>query len=392
MKKNTEKEDARAYKAFYKEVFRRLARKQKAVSKRLAKDENPVLSPVREGLAELNMGGKMLRGMLVVLGYKIALGAAAKESKRKLRLASADTGDENELPANEADLSYADDLALAFETFQTGILVHDDIIDNAELRRGKETVHRRYRQHLTNADIRMVAADEPGHLSDSIAICAGDFALYEAVRSISQKYMGEEALGSLISYFSEVVLDTIRGELLDVMLPYELQTLSEAEAGTLLEKSVEEIYRLKTAGYSVVGPLHLGMLLGGASTRQMRSLDAVAMELGVAYQIMDDILGIFADEKELGKDVGSDISEFKQTILYMYVRTRRPEHLPELLEYYGKPAGYEELSAVKTIFEESGALAYAKEEMEKLSSLRFLAAEDKAILRGFICYCRGRKY
>lgn len=372
-------EDFRSYQSFYKEVYRRLSKRQRSLSRRLGKDENSILVPVRQDLADLNVGGKLLRGMLVVLGYKIALDAAKRQK----------------------DLSYADDLALAFETFQTGVLVHDDIIDNAELRRGKKTIHRRYEERMEESGIRMIGEnDDPAHLAASVAICAGDYALYEAVHSIAVNYMGDEALGSLVCYFTETVLETIRGELLDVILPYELQAFPEAEAETLLEKSVEEIYHLKTARYSVVGPLHLGMLLGGASPQKMRALDDMTEELGIAYQIMDDILGIFADTKELGKDVGSDISEFKQTILYQYVHNRNPEYLPALHEFYGKPAGQAELTEVQDIFRESGALDFARSQMElcfsraleKLAGLRWMPEADKSILRGFIEYCRGRKY
>lgn len=387
MKKNTPSEELRAFQSFYKVVFRRLTKKQKAMDKKLGSDENPLLVPVREGLADLNAGGKMLRGMLVVLGFRIARKAAEK------KLAAARGGEE---PVSDV---YADELALAFEIFQTGILVHDDIIDNAELRRGKETIHRRCARRFSQ-EMSGLPAGEAGHLSRSVALCAGDYALYEAVRRISAGYPSEENLGSLIRYFSEVVLDTIRGELLDVMLPGELKLLPEEEAGALLEKCVEDIYRLKTAKYSVVGPLHLGMLLGEASPRQMRALDVMAEDLGIAYQIKDDILGIFADEKELGKDVGSDISEGKQTILYMYVRNRKPEYLGELLAYYGKPAGVPELEAVQRIFRESGALDFAIEEMEKcflraeekLASFRWMDSDSLRILQGFIGYCRGRKY
>ncbi len=374
MDKTMEKEDFRAYQSFYKTAFRRLSKKQKTMNRKLGTDENPLIVTAREGLADLNAGGKMLRGMLVTLGFRIAM-------------------------REPADDSYADTLALAFETFQTGILIHDDIIDNAELRRGKETIHHRHERRVSEENIGLTAG-EAGHLSKSVALCAGDYALYEAIRIISAGYPDAESLGSLIRYFSEVVLDTIRGELLDVMLPSELKLLPEAEAGTLLEKTVEDIYRLKTAKYSVIGPLHLGMLLGGASPQKMRALDSMAEDLGIAYQIKDDILGIFADEKELGKDVGSDISEGKQTILYMYVRNRKPKYLPNLLAYYGKPAGRPEIDAVREIFRESGALDFAKEEMEKcflraeekLASLRWMDKDSRRILRGFIGYCRGRKY
>lgn len=393
MKTNKAQEELREYQKFYKKIYRRLSRKQEAQSKKLALDENQVLLPAREALASLNTGGKLLRGMLVVLGFKIALDAWEKKAAKNL--------DVPDIQKVKTDYSYADSLALAFETFQTGILIHDDIIDRAALRRGKKTVHLRYKERVEKEGIRMVTEnDDPAHLSASVALCVGDYALHEAVRVISKNYGSCDNLGSLITYYLDTALETCRGELLDVMLPYEMQTLPEAEADTLLEKSVDEIYRLKTARYSLAGPLHLGMLLGEASPRQMQSLDALAEQVGIAYQIMDDVLGIYADEKDLGKDVGSDISEFKQTILYMYVKTRKPEYLPELLCHYGKTATPADLEAVQEIFRESGALDYAKEAMESrftrallaIDSIRWMTAEDKTILRGFIGYCRERKY
>ena len=202
--------------------------------------------------------------------------------------------------------------------------------------------------------------------------------------------------------FDQIILDTIRGELLDVVLPYELEDAiySEEEKAKLLEKSVGDIYRLKTAWYSVVGPLHLGMMLAGAEESDLKAMDRFGSDVGVAFQIMDDILGIYADAETLGKDIGSDISEFKQTILYLYVRTRCPERMEELLRYYGrKPVSEEELEAVRTIFRESGALDYARDTMNacfaraerRLSRMAFLDADDRAVFRGLCAYMRGRR-
>ena len=142
------------------------------------------------------------------------------------------------------------------------------------------------------------------------------------------------------------------------------------------------------------------MILGGADEKEMKAMDRFAEELGIAYQIMDDILGIYADPEYLGKDVGSDIEEFKQTILYMYVHNMKPEYLPELEIYYGqKNINLKELAEVQRIFRESGALAYAQEMLalrfeqaeKRLGRMKFVDAEDKAILRGFIEYCKGRR-
>ncbi len=371
-----------AFSAFYSDSLNRLTKKTNAYNKVMRKEPNPIIRPFREDLADLNTGGKMLRGMLVNLGYQIAVHM------------------NGEAACNAAE---SDMLALAFEIFQTGVLVHDDIIDNAGTRRGKITVHRRYEHRLNVRETKMVAAGEkPGNLAKSAAICVGDLGIYYANKQIVDYYAQNEHLAALIGYFDDIVVQTIRGELLDVVLPYEIQDdkYSPEEKKKLLEKSIWDIYYLKTAGYSVIGPLHLGMILGGADEKQMKALDRVAEDIGIAYQIMDDILGVFADPEKLGKDVGSDITEFKQTILYMYVCTMKPEYEEELLQIYGKKRISDaELDEVQRIFRESGALSYAQEMLgdcferaeKRLARIKGMSKEDKAILRGFITYCKGRR-
>ena len=247
----------------------------------------------------------------------------------------------------------------------------------------------------------LAEVDGPSDVARAAAICVGDLGIYHANLMLAQSYSSNACLGDLISYFDETVIRTIRGELLDVALPYELQDESydEEERKKLLEKSIREIYHLKTSCYSIIGPLHLGMMLAGAGEEELRAMDRFADEIGIAYQIMDDIFGIYADAGYLGKDVGSDIMEFKQTILWMYVRTNDPEATEELLKHYGKKRITEkDLEAVRGIFRDSGALDYAKASMEgcfqramrKLSRMRFLTPENRSILRGFVLWCGGR--
>ena len=370
------------FRKFYEETYKRLEKKTHAYNRSLKKDDNPIIRPFMEDLADLNQGGKMLRGMLVVFGYQIARHARG---------------------ASDIDLPISDALAQTFEMFQTGVLVHDDVIDNAAQRRGKITVHRRYEHRLDVRDIRMVSGiEKPQEIAKSVGICVGDLGIYYANKLLADSYGSDPALGQLISYFDDIVIQTLRGELLDVVLPYEIQDpgIGEEERAKLLEKSIYDIYFLKTAGYSVIGPLHLGMILGGAEPKEMAALDRCARDIGIAYQIMDDILGVFADPKILGKDVGSDVAEYKQTILYMYVRTMKPEFAEELLQYYGKKhVTSRDIEQVQRIFEESGALAYARSVLadhfesaeRKISRMKFMDAEDKKILRGFISYCKGRR-
>ncbi len=371
-----------AFRKFYEETYKRLEKKTHTYNRSLKKDDNPIIRPFMEDLADLNQGGKMLRGMLVVFGYQIARHARG---------------------ASDIDLSISDALAQTFEMFQTGVLVHDDVIDNAAQRRGKITVHRRYEHRLDVRDIRMVSGiEKPQEIAKSVGICVGDLGIYYANKLLADSYGSDPALGQLISYFDDIVIQTIRGELLDVVLPYEIQDpgIGEEERAKLLEKSIYDIYFLKTAGYSVIGPLHLGMILGGAEPKEMAALDRCARDIGIAYQIMDDILGVFADPKILGKDVGSDVAEYKQTILYMYVRTMKVEYAEELLQYYGKKhVTSKDIEQVQRIFEESGALTYAQSVLadhfesaeRKISRMKFMDTEDKKILRGFISYCKGRR-
>lgn len=371
-----------AFRKFYEETYKRLEKKTHTYNRSLKKDDNPIIRPFMEDLADLNQGGKMLRGMLVVFGYQIARHARG---------------------ASDIDLPVSDALAQTFEMFQTGVLVHDDVIDNAAQRRGKITVHRRYEHRLDVRDIQMVSGiEKPQEIAKSVGICVGDLGIYYANKLLADSYCSDPALGHLISYFDDIVIQTIRGELLDVVLPYEIQDpgIGEEERAKLLEKSIYDIYFLKTAGYSVIGPLHLGMILGGAEPKEMAALDRCARDIGIAYQIMDDILGVFADPKILGKDVGSDVAEYKQTILYMYVRTMKAEYAEELLQYYGKKhVTSKDIEQVQRIFEESGALTYAQSVLadhfesaeRKISRMKFMDAEDKKILRGFISYCKGRR-
>ncbi|MDO4620580.1 MAG: polyprenyl synthetase family protein [Lachnospiraceae bacterium] len=370
--------DDRALKAFldyYRTEKAHLEKEQKAYNRQLRKEKNLILKTFKNDLADMNEGGKLLRGMLVDLGYRIAGGKNPGKS---------------------------DDLALAFEIFQTAVLVHDDIIDHAETRRGKLTIHRRYEHRLHVRGLQAAAGEANEDVANAAALCVGDIGLYLANMKLAEGYADHPNFGKLLTYFDEVILNTMRGELLDVVLPYELQDeiYSEEERKALLEKSVGDIYRLKTAHYSIVGPLHLGMMLAGASDADLRAADRFAEDVGVAFQIMDDILGIYAEPETLGKDVGSDISEFKQTILWMYVRTRCPEYTEKLLQYYGKPEITEEdLEQVREIFRESGALAYAKDSMNacfkraggKLSRMKFLSDEDREIMRGFLVYLQGRR-
>lgn len=370
-------QDIDIFRDFYSTSLKRLSKRAAAFNDRLLREDHPLLVPFMKDFADLGTGGKMFRGMLVNLGYRLA---------------------------GNDDIQRSDALAIAFELFQTGVLIHDDVIDNASLRRGKKTAHLREKERMEARKIRMQGASgSPEALGRSTAICLGDLGLYYANLELAEKYGDDPNFASLITYFDRVILETIRGELLDVVLPFEMQdpAMSEREKDALLLRTVRDIYFLKTAHYTIIGPLGLGLRLGGADNKLIAAMEKYGTDVGIAYQIMDDILGIYADEAVLGKNVGSDISEFKQTILYQYVRTEQKDYLPDLLACYGKEElTAEDIETVRDIFQKTGALDYAMETMEHyyararktVAGLSSLPYEDRAILRGFIDYCSQRSY
>ena len=327
---------------------------------------NRFLEEALEQFVSSNKGGKFLRACLIALGYQ-----------------SFGKDDDSYLP-----------LGIALELFQTSILIHDDIIDKADKRRGMDTIPVRY-QKLYSDQIKGDGSfiDKRHDIGTSMALCLGDMGFYLALQVIAQNYKDNENLGRVLEYYNSVAIKTCEGEMVDVILPfYEEFYGSEGD----LENHVMEIYKLKTAWYSVVGPYCLGAILGGLDDDKVHMLEDALINLGIAFQIKDDLLGIYGDEKHIGKSVTSDVSEFKQTILYAYAINS--EYKDELLRYYGKEIEEADMAKVRDIFSKSGAYDYAEKTMERLFKesfqaildLDFLDLDKKKLLLGFAEFLRVR--
>ena len=327
---------------------------------------NRFLEEALEQFVSSNKGGKFLRACLIALGYQ-----------------SFGNDDDSYLP-----------LGIALELFQTSILIHDDIIDKADKRRGMDTIPVRY-QKLYSDQIKGDGSfiDKRHDIGTSMALCLGDMGFYLALQVIAQNYKDNENLGRVLEYYNSVAIKTCEGEMVDVILPfYEEFYGSEGD----LENHVMEIYKLKTAWYSVVGPYCLGAILGGLDDEKVHKLEDALINLGIAFQIKDDLLGIYGDEKHIGKSVTSDVSEFKQTILYAYAINS--EYKDELLRYYGKEIEEADMTKVRDIFSKSGAYDYAEKTMERLFKesfqaildLDFLDLDKKKLLLGFAEFLRVR--
>ena len=327
---------------------------------------NRFLEEALEQFVSSNKGGKFLRACLIALGYQSF--------------------------GNEDDNYLA--LGCALELFQTSILIHDDIIDKADKRRGLDTIPVKYQKIYGDpikdgSDFEIKRKD----IGNSMALCLGDLGFYLALQIIVQNYRNNENLDRVLEYYNSVAIKTCEGEMVDVILPFYEEFYGEEDD---LESHVMEIYKLKTAWYSVVGPYSLGAILGGLDDDKVHKLEDALINLGVAFQIKDDLLGIYGDEKHIGKSVTSDVSEYKQTILYAYAINTK--YRDELLKYYGKEISVKEMDKVKEIFDKSGAREYANKTMDKLFKdsfkdildLDFLSTDKKKLLLGFAEFLKVR--
>lgn len=272
-------------------------------------------------------GGKMLRGTLVRLGYELVNKQSTETIFRP---------------------------AAAVEILHTALLIHDDIIDKSPTRRGKPSFH----IHTNH------------HYGISQAICMGDIGIALGGKLISSSQFPAEEKNQALQYFLEMINKTIVGEMMDVQ---------SAQETNRTDNQVLQIHKLKTANYTIVGPLTLGAILAGAPKEYIKKIERFAEPLGIAYQIQDDILGIFGDEKKIGKSTISDIEENKSTLLITHALQQATETQQELLRsYYGKkgitPTQQEE---IKQIIMQTGALAYSQ---KMVSQLTMQAKEEISFL------------
>lgn len=323
------------FKSFLQNSARKIDKELEAIFHNWSKDVDqvsPRLYPYANALAETCGGGKRIRGALVMLGYEMACGgwhvAGGSEAGKAV------IGSDREILK----------VAAGYEIFQAAILAHDDIVDKSELRRGKPSLYSR------------MGGDFAGI---SKAICLGDIGFFLAFKIISDSGFPDKVKNKALKIFSQAMLDTGLGELLDIDL---------ATGQKLIEVSdIISVYTYKTAFYTITTPLQLGAVLRGASDDKLEPIKLYGQNLGIAFQIKDDINDIFKENKGLGKEPGGDIKEGKKTLLYLNANENIDEKQRKILnKYYGNPnIGQDEMDLVKDVLQKSGSLEYSQKEVEK---------------------------
>jgi len=212
-------------------------------------------------------GGKRLRPILVYYGYRLLNGDKSKDILK---------------------------ISLAMELVHTFLLIHDDIMDQSDLRRGKTAIHKLYQN---------------GHsqrFGESMGILAGDLSSNLAFKLLLSTDFSSKQKVKVLQKLQDTIINTIFGQELDIRL--ETNGLSKPS-------EILNVYRLKTAQYTFECPLHIGAMLAGANRKHLKIISDYAIPAGIAFQIKDDILGMFGKSKHTGKPVNSDLKQGKQTLL-----------------------------------------------------------------------------
>lgn len=267
--------------------------------------------------AQALRGGKRMRPALAVLGYQLAGG---KEIQKIY------------LPAS------------ALEIYHNFLLIHDDVMDRDNFRHGSLNISGLYKKNLQSK----LGKTEALHIAQSFAILAGDISFGLCSELLLKSKFDYQKLILAQKKLNKATFEVAAGQQLDVISTYK---------NTLSISKILKIYTCKTADYSVTLPLQFGASFAEDSPDLQRNIKKFGDKVGVAFQLVDDVLGMYKNEKQLGKPVYSDLREGKQTILMHYgFLLSTAEQKNQLNKYFkNQKVGQKELLITRKILEQNGA-------------------------------------
>lgn len=295
---------------------------------------NPILyESIREFVLRK---GKRIRPLLLVLSYK---GYCSPPHR----------GAYSAKKRNFASLYQA---STCIELLHNFMLIHDDIIDRSNLRRGKPTLHRLLGRIVKTADQEKLGYD--------LGIIAGDIVYALAIDAFLAINEAPQRKERALKYFIQTAAFTAMGEFIDTLHGVE-------KINRVKEENVFLNYTLKTARYTFDCPLVVGAILAGAPEGDIEKLCQLGVLVGQAFQVQDDIIGIFDTQKNIGKSILSDLAESKKTLLVCHAyQTLRGQAKKRFMKHFTKPKKtYQDLVAIRKIFLETGSLRYSLGEIEK---------------------------
>lgn len=292
---------------------------------------------IESALMKLDLPGGKFSGLYDPVKY--SLSAGGKRIRPVLTLMTADAFGSN---YNEAMMP-----AIGLETFHNFTLLHDDVMDNSEMRRGRLTVHKKFNVNT--------------------AILSGDTMLTLATKYVSE--VSDNLLRNILDTFNDMAINVYEGQQLDMDF--------EKESRIALEDYIEMI-QSKT-GALLGACAKIGALIGGASEKDAEKMYEFGMQTGVAFQIQDDWLDTFGDSSSFGKSIGGDINNAKKTYLYVAALQQDSQIADALRDAYQIPAGDVRVKAVTRLYEKLGIDETTKKAVNHYSSLALKALNSTSL-------------
>lgn len=254
----------------------------------------------------------------------------------------------------------------SLELLHASALVHDDYMDASDTRRGRPATHKAFEQlHLENN-----WASSSAQYGASAAILLGDLLLSWADEMLRTSGLPSDRVLAALRFFDMTRSEVVLGQFLDIS--------AQARGATDVDTAMK-VVRYKSAKYSIERPLHIGAALAGATTSTIEQLTKFGLPLGEAFQLRDDLLGVFGDPEVTGKPAGDDLTEGKRTVLIALALDALNATDAQLLDRsLGQNLSSEDVSTLRALIEKSGARDQVEQVIDQLTqtALRALAEAD----------------
>ena len=298
--------------------------------------------PLISSIATLTSGGKRVRALLCYWGWRAAGGS----------------------PDATAPVT----AGTALEFFQAAALIHDDIIDRSDTRRGRPSVHRQFTARHSEAGWHL----DPERFGVSAAILAGDLCLAFSDELLAAS-CSDTAGAAARTIYNRMRTEVMAGQYLDLLE----EAVGPDQTPAVAEERALNILRFKSAKYSMERPLMLGGALAGADEALLIAYSAFALPLGEAFQLRDDVLGVFGDPEVTGKPAGDDLREGKRTFLIARaLASSGADSRSRINAMLGDTSlGADAVGTLRDLIVDRGALAHTERLIAEKSDEAFTALE-----------------
>lgn len=305
------------------------------------------LAPVNDALIEFLAGGKRLRPLFAIAGY---LGAGGSD--------------------RASDLEQTYRACVSLELLQACALIHDDMMDGSDTRRGAPSIHKRFeRAHRDRSGV-----GDSALFGGAAALLLGDLALVLSTQALHQSGITSKQLEHINPIFDSMKVELMAGQYLDM------------HAGSRSEVTVDDALKIaiyKSGKYTIERPLHFGAALAAGDSALFSLYSEYGIPLGIAFQLRDDLLGVFGDSALTGKPAGDDLLEGKRTALISKALTNlSPSERSEFSSLFGdRNATATAIDRMRELISKSGAVEFIEKIIDEKTTIALEVVNDQRLTK-----------